>query len=135
MGLPIPGTEAADFTVLLDQIKGKQFLEAFETLKGGGQITEVEGRKATEAMARMNTAQSENEFKAALQEFKGIVQQGVERAKQKAAPQTRRATDVPAVGEVRDGYTYNGGNPNAENPLTTTYVNKLIESYWRLAHG
>jgi hypothetical protein len=104
MGLPIPGTEAADFTVLLDQIKGKQFLEAFETLKGGGQITEVEGRKATEAMARMNTAQSENEFKAALQEFKGIVQQGVERAKQKAAPQTRRAGDNPASPKTEAEY-------------------------------
>ena len=67
-----PGSPRRDFLVLLDQLKGKAFLQAFESLKGGGQITEVEGRKATEAMARLNTAQSEGEFTNALMTAKGI---------------------------------------------------------------
>jgi hypothetical protein len=80
----IPGTEAKAFMVRLDQLKGKQFLQAFESLKGGGQITEIEGQKATEAMSRMNNASTEGEFIDAAREFQDIVRQGVSRAKIKA---------------------------------------------------
>jgi hypothetical protein len=83
-GFPIPGTDAADFTVLRNQLVGKQFLQAFQTLKGGGQITEVEGKKATDAIARMDTAQSEKEFRAAAEEFKGVISAGMNRARGKA---------------------------------------------------
>lgn len=79
----IPGTDAKDFDVRLDQLKGKQFLQAFESLKGGGAITEVEGKKATDAIARMDAASSEKEFEAAAREFQGVIRQGAERAKAK----------------------------------------------------
>jgi hypothetical protein len=80
----IPGTDAMDFKLRLKQLEGKQFLQAFESLKGGGQITQIEGEKATAAIARMNTAASEGEFKKAAEEFKGIVQDGLNRAQKKA---------------------------------------------------
>ena len=80
----IPGTEAANFKTRLDQIGGRQFLEAFTSLKGGGQITEIEGQKATEAMARLSTKQSPAEFKKSVKELKGILRAGLSRAKQKA---------------------------------------------------
>jgi hypothetical protein len=83
----VPGTAARDFKARFDQIKGKQFLEAYETLKGGGQITEIEGIKATQAVSRMERAQSEEEFKNAAQEFQGIIRKGVERAANKAGQQ------------------------------------------------
>lgn len=76
----IPGTDAKDFSVALDQLKGKTFLQAFETLKGGGQITEVEGAKATAAIARLNTAQSDKAFKAALGDLRGVVEGAIERS-------------------------------------------------------
>ena len=79
-----PGTDAYDFNVLMDQIQGRTFLAAFESLKGGGQITEVEGKKAEQSIARLNKAQSKEAFVEALTELKGIIQKGVERAKQKA---------------------------------------------------
>ena len=69
---------------LLNQIQGRQFLEAFESLKGGGQITQIEGEKATQAISRMNTAQSEAEFRAAANEFKNIVSNVIRRAQAKA---------------------------------------------------
>jgi len=69
----VPGTDATNFRSMLDQIKGSAFLQAFESLKGGGQITELEGKRATDAIARLNTAQSDEEFKAALTEFKGVI--------------------------------------------------------------
>jgi len=79
----IPGTDAKDFDVRLDQLKGKQFLQAFESLKGAGQITEMEGKKATDAIARMDAASSEQEFTKAAREFQGVIRQGAERAKAK----------------------------------------------------
>lgn len=81
LGVP---TDARDFLARYDQIKGSQFMEAFKTLKGGGQITETEGDKATQAISRMNTTQSEEEFINAANEFKEIVLRGLERAKTKA---------------------------------------------------
>jgi hypothetical protein len=80
----IAGSPAADFQAKLDQLGGKQFLEAFESLKGGGQITEVEGAKATNAIARMQTTQSEPEFLKALEELRGVVLNGAQRARQAA---------------------------------------------------
>jgi hypothetical protein len=76
----IPGTDTSDFNRRLDEIKGGAFLKAFESLKGGGQITEVEGKKATDAITRMSTAQSEAEFVKAALEFRNVVDLGLQRA-------------------------------------------------------
>lgn len=110
----LPGTDSADFMSRYDQIKGQQFLEAFEKLKGGGQITEIEGTKATAAISRMSTAQSEAEFKKAAAEFIGTVEGAIARVEREAnleipsggvqrpagAPQKRLVYD-PATGEFR----------------------------------
>lgn len=82
----IPGTDAKNFGVLADQLQGRAFLQAFETLKGGGQITEVEGRKATEAIARLNRAQSDDEFVASLKDLRSVVSAGYKRATGKELP-------------------------------------------------
>lgn len=76
--------DAYDAQVRLNQIKGGAFLEAFKTLKGGGQITEVEGRKATDAITRMERAQSRAEFDKALSDYEGVIRLGIDRAAQTA---------------------------------------------------
>lgn len=80
----IPGTKQADFRANLDQLNGQTFLQAYQTLKGGGAITDIEGAKGSNALARMQTAQSEASFNAALEDFKQVVKGGVERARAKA---------------------------------------------------
>lgn len=81
----IPGnTDARDAVTILNQLKGGAFLEAFKALKGGGAITEVEGKKATDAIARMDRSQSRAEFDKALSDYEGIVKLGVDRANQLA---------------------------------------------------
>jgi hypothetical protein len=77
----IAGTEPMNFQVVLDQLGGQAFLQAFESLKGGGQITEVEGKKATDAMARLNRKQSDAEFKKSLEDLRSVVSTGLARAK------------------------------------------------------
>ena len=82
-GEPIAGTQAADFTERVKQVQGKNFLTAFQQLKGSGQITEIEGAKATAAIARLGTNQSEEAFKSSVGELKGILQTGLERSRQR----------------------------------------------------
>lgn len=45
-------------------------MEIFPTLKGGGQITEIEGQKGQESINRMATATTEKEFINAANDFK-----------------------------------------------------------------
>lgn len=80
----IPGTDSADFQAVAKQIEGKAFLEAFESLKGGGQITEIEGQKATQAIARLSLAQSDDAYKHALLDLREVVESGLRRARTKA---------------------------------------------------
>lgn len=78
-----PGTDAADFKALYDQVKSGAFLQAFQAIKGAGAITEKEGEKATAAITRMSLAQSEDEFLKAAREFQNNVRLGVRNAEQK----------------------------------------------------
>jgi hypothetical protein len=80
----IPGTQGADFDALAAQLKGKLFLEAYGGLKGGGQITEVEGKKATEAMARLNQTQTKEGYVKALNDLEEVIKAGSDRAQQQA---------------------------------------------------
>lgn len=61
----------------IDQLAGGAFLQARTLLKGGGQITDFEGKKAEQAYIRLNQAQSPEDFKAALDDFNDAVQSGL----------------------------------------------------------
>jgi hypothetical protein len=80
----LEGTDVAGFEVRQKQIEGKAFLEAFQTLKGGGAITEKEGEKGTAAIMRMNKASNEKEYVAAARELQTVLRSGMERARTKA---------------------------------------------------
>jgi hypothetical protein len=81
----LEGSDTASFELRQKQIEGQAFLDAFQTLKGGGQITEKEGEKATAAISRMNKAASEVEYVKAARELQEVLREGVKRAKAKAA--------------------------------------------------
>jgi hypothetical protein len=98
-----PGTNARDFQVVLDQLGGAAFLQAFESLKGGGQITEIEGKKATDAMARLNRAQSDKEFEASLRDLREVMEKGRQRIKGQSAPDAQPKPTMrfnPATGKL-----------------------------------
>jgi hypothetical protein len=114
----VPGTSEADFQAMFEQIGGGAFLQAFNTLKGGGQITNVEGEKGTAAINRMKLATSEEEFKLAARDFQNVLRRGVETAEKElragpggggsAAPKTVTRTgtiDGRKVVQYSDGTT------------------------------
>ncbi|WEZ84644.1 hypothetical protein P6U16_08750 [Rhizobium sp. 32-5/1] len=74
--IPTYSADGARVQSKIDQLKGDAFLEARQMLKGGGAITDFEGKKAEAAIVRMNEAQNETDFKEALREFNDAVQAG-----------------------------------------------------------
>lgn len=99
--MPFPGTKEADFKARLDQLKGTAFLQAFEKLKGGGAVSEREGQQATAALARLQSSQTEKEFKNSLQDFNNVMSGVTDRLKVRAnggiqqpqAPQSQPSID------------------------------------------
>ena len=68
-----PGSDTRNFLILAEQMKGSAFVEAFQGLKGGGTITEVEGAAATAAQGRLNEAQSDGEYLVAIDEMTTLI--------------------------------------------------------------
>jgi hypothetical protein len=75
----LPGSQTANYRAILDQLDSQTFLEAYNSLRGGGAISNYEDKRASAAKARLSRAQSVDEFNTALREYKEIVQSGVER--------------------------------------------------------
>jgi len=80
----IPGSPEQGALARIKQIQGGVFLQAYETLKGGGQITQIEGLKAEEALARLSAAQSEKDFKTSAEDFKREIVRLTDIARRKA---------------------------------------------------
>jgi hypothetical protein len=93
--LPNFSSDAARVQGKMDQIQGQSFLQAFNSLRGGGQITEVEGAKATAAIAALGTAQNEQDYRAALGSLRAIVETGMNRARHKAGAGGVSAMQAP----------------------------------------
>lgn len=116
--LPNLTSDAARVQGKMDQLQGQAFLQAFNSLKGGGAITEVEGLKAEQAIARLNAAQDDKDYLSALNDLKQIVERGRQNARAKAqganAPVTSNAPSPgpPQAGMVQDGYRFKGGDPS-----------------------
>lgn len=77
--------EANELAAYIDQTQGQSFLTAFERLKGGGQITEIEGTKATQAITRLgNRKMSYPAYIAAVDDLTKVIENGVARAEYQA---------------------------------------------------
>jgi hypothetical protein len=99
----VQGSDEAGFMSRYDQIKDASFLEAFESLKGGGAITEKEGAKATSAINRMSTSTDEKEFIRAAMDLQDVIRTGVKNAQSRASRSGGSgAPAAPASGGVID---------------------------------
>lgn len=83
--LPSRTSDQVDFQSLVDQTQGQSFLQAFQMLKGGGQITEIEGQKATAAISRLgNQRLSDDAYLRAITDLEEVINAGLARARQQA---------------------------------------------------
>ena len=82
--LRIPNSAELDFNSILKELQGDVFMTAYEGLKGGGQITEIEGEKAEQAIQNMTINQTEQQFMESLDILENIVMQVTREATNKA---------------------------------------------------
>lgn len=83
--LPSRTSDQVDFQSLVDQTQGQTFLQAFQMLKGSGQITDIEGKKATDAISRLrNQRLSDDDYLRAITDLEDVVKTGLERARKQA---------------------------------------------------
>jgi hypothetical protein len=111
--MPNLSAEAARVQARIDQLQGGAFLQARQMLKGGGQITDYEGRKAESAVVRMNQAQSLQDFNTALDDFNSAVGDGIAKLEAQAGGRGGQGGGqrAPQSQGIREGST-------ATNPQT-----------------
>jgi hypothetical protein len=125
----ITGTRAANFANRIEALKADVRAGAFETLKGGGQITEKESQFAADAIARLERTMSYDEFQKEigdLEEYMGRLRDALLRRQggenigevtpyQPPADPAQAPTNPLGVssGTVVPGLgTFKGGDPN-----------------------
>lgn len=93
----------ANLMSYIEQLRGLNFLEAYQSLKGGGPITDIEGAQATAARSRINAALAGNtsDLKSAVQEVQDLF--NAARAKNPAYIAQTQATAAPAAGAAPTG--------------------------------
>lgn len=109
---PGGGQGALNARTKINQLHGRAFMDAYATLKGGGQITEIEGEKATDALARLNDPRiNDADYKTALVDFRDAVQSGINklaaRAGQPAPTVNPPMIDTPGNSQAPDGIDQN----------------------------
>ena len=123
---PALSQEGTDLVEKIDQLKGKAFLQAFETLKGGGQITEREGLAATKAIARLERKQSPEAYKESLMALRSVV----ERVRARALGQ-----EVPEYSDEEFQVLLGGLGSATQNSNSTLQKTKTGVSFTILNEG
>jgi len=95
------GGDARDFQNRMREISGQSFLQAIESLRGMGALSNNEGEAATRAIQRMGYVDkdgnlvitaTEKEFKEAAKDFQDIIQRGVDRNRVKLGQKPKYGT-------------------------------------------
>jgi hypothetical protein len=130
----VAGSEAHDFVLIAERLQGEAFSQAFETLKGGGQITEYEGKQATKALAQLSNAQSVEQFMAAIDDFERAMQRGFNAMVDQARIKTAADIDLSKVGEEgaaeAAAATVGGSKANAAKPTSKAEYDALPSGTW-----
>jgi len=105
----VPGIAGpqADFVERVEQLTGTVFTNAYETLRGGGAITEAEGLKAIVSRFRANRFKDWDDFNKALEDVERITQRGINVMRRRA--EMPDAFDVPMLSVNPQGSAVPGG--------------------------
>lgn len=107
VGNIVRGTKGYDFQNRVNQVRSGAFLTAIDQLRGMGALSNAEGKTATDAVTRIETATSKAEFLASLADYERIVKIGRDRSASRMAP-TDGGTTAPTQGQnkTKSGVTW-----------------------------
>jgi hypothetical protein len=84
------GPEGAALLGIVRQITGQEFLAAFNSLRGGGQITQIEGERALAARQRLtNRFVTPEEYRQAISEVLRVYENALARAEGRPLPHSQ----------------------------------------------
>ena len=109
--------EYAKLISYVDQLKGLNFLEAFQQLKGGGPVTDTEGDKATAARSRIDAALkgSPEDLRSAIMEVRELFRDALRKnpSFSGAIPSAPTATSIsPEAQAIIDALETDQGSGN-----------------------
>ena len=112
----VPGTQENDFRLALENMKGQLYTLAYNTLKGGGHITEFEAQSVAKGLANLDASLSKSEFqknagnlRKLLTELRGSIRTRTRSGGTPSdTPTQRRRVFDPATGE----FNYCPNTPN-----------------------
>lgn len=107
----IPSTEKANFQVANERLTNRAFLEARQMLRGGGQITDFESRKAESAITNLESAAARGDkalYLQALADFEQAVQDGYAKIEAEAG-NTQFGRNATGLGQGGDPSSGGGG--------------------------
>jgi hypothetical protein len=116
-GITAATPQGKGFVALNEQLMGKNLVDAYDKLRGTGQIGEKEGQNFAKARARLTTAATEADYDDALKDLETTVRGTLERAQRNlkmpvtAWQNTQNDDYAPDIGQVKKGHEYLGGNP------------------------
>jgi hypothetical protein len=122
----LPSTDKAKFEALESAIKGQAFTQAFESLRGGGAITEVEGLKATQSRFLSARNLRPEDYRQFLDEFNYWTQRGLRTVQEKAGTPEKDLPPMPqkppgmVAREQRNNDTGTPVPPNQGSPSPPT---------------
>ena len=128
----LPGTPMRRVGGRVKQLDGQAFLQAMDGLRGTGQITEVEGTKGTQAIGRLDSAQSEQDYRNALGEIRSILSEAAKRPEGWVSQQKDRqqplypAADILAMTPEQ----ISGLGPDALTRIPVTELKGLSDEQW-----
>ena len=97
--MPPMSQAGTNLAIKIEQLQGQTFLQAFESLKGGGAITEREGAAAQNAIARLQRTQDEREYVKALNELRTYLDRGRRRLAGESIPDMGATINGVTVGD------------------------------------
>jgi hypothetical protein len=125
------GGDARDFQNRMREITGQSFLQAIETLRGLGALSNTEGETATRAIQRMGyidkdgqliITATEKEFKEAARDFQEVIQRGVDRNRVKLGQKPKYGT--PEASEQTKPAETKTGKLTAEDREAIEWIRK-----------
>jgi hypothetical protein len=102
-----PGSDKAKFQVAVERATNRAFLEARQMLKGGGQITDFESRKAEAAITSMQIAMEKGDkaqFTKAVEDFEQAVKDGYAKLEQQAGTMPEVGGGAAPAGDLKTKY-------------------------------
>jgi len=110
----IPGTSAYDFGRRLEQLQGVAFLQAFDSLRGAGAVSNREGEIAQAAIARIKAGLSPSDLRKALDELRMIAEAAKEKGLAAAQGRPAPALQEPSPQSQQPRLRYNPATQRVE---------------------